>query len=357
MIEKQEIEPVHQTCRNCESNLPPNAFFCPNCGQKNTDGRISFEELVSHFLSNLLNFDGRIFQTMGALAVPGKLTKSFFEGKHIRYYHPVRLFILSGAIFIALLSITVSGTDIGEVDNIWKSREKTYTLKKVAKSMDTLCQQIEKDISDPSVPVAFDSLKKSFAVAHKLIDKDSVEINNAINFSGNDKQGSVKVVLDDLVTLHEDSLAVKYGVTDLWDRQVFLQNIRIQKSIKSFLFYLMGNILWMVLIMMPMLALALKLLYIRHSYLYIEHLIFSFHTHTFIFLFYGLLLFLGKWIGYEILNWAILLVGIYLFFSMKRFYGQKWWKTIFKFALAGGLYLAVMFLAMMVVTMASVFLF
>ena len=120
---------------------------------------------------------------------------------------------------------------------------------------------------------------------------------------------------------------------------------------------MIGNILWMVLIMMPMLALALKLLYIRHPYLYIEHLIFSFHTHTFSFIFFGLLLLIGMWMGHESLNWFIFLVAFYFLFAMKRFYGQKWWKTILKFIVANILYLAVMILAMIITTYFSLFLF
>ncbi len=357
MTETKGTEPLPQACRNCKAELPHNAFFCPICGQRNTDGRITFRELVAHFLSNLLNFDGRIFQTMGALAVPGKLTKSFFEGKQIRYYHPVRLFILSGALFIALLSIIASKSNLEGVDRIWEKNEEAYANKQIAHEIDTLCSDIEQELKNPILTSAFDSLKTRFAENHNLTDKDSVEITDVINFGDTGKQAGKKVALDDLVNMPADSLAVKYGVHGLWERQIFLQNIRIQKSIKNFLFYLMGNILWMVLIMMPMLALALKLLYIRHPYLYVEHLIFSFHTHTFIFLFYGLLLLIGMWAGYDLLNWAFILVAAYLLFAMKRFYGQKWWKTLLKFILASILYIAVMVSAMIVMTLVSVFLF
>ena len=347
----------NQYCRNCGHEMPNKAFFCPNCGQRNTDGRVSFRELTAYFLSNLLNLDGSIFQTLGALAIPGKLTNDFFEGKHIRYYHPVRLFILSGALFIALLSIIASKANIEGVDKVWKNREDAYAMKKVFSELDTLSSDIEIELNQPTIAIAFDSLKTRFGRKHLSATEDSVGISDVINFGKSRGQTGKKVALDDLVRMKEEALADKYGVEGFWERQIFLQNIRIQKSLKSFLFYMMGNILWMVLIMMPMLALALKLLYIRHHYLYIEHLIFSFHTHTFLFLFYSLLLLLGMWAGYEILNWAIILVGIYLLLAVKNFYKQKWWKTIVKFILVNILYFTIMFLAMIAVAMVSVFLF
>ena len=49
-----ETSPV-PTCRNCDQLLPNNAFFCPYCGQRNTDGRITFGEIFSQFMDNLFN--------------------------------------------------------------------------------------------------------------------------------------------------------------------------------------------------------------------------------------------------------------------------------------------------------------
>lgn len=350
-------EPLAQTCRNCQSPLPPNSYFCPNCGQRNTDGRVTFSELSAHFFDSLLNFDGRIFQTIAALAIPGKLTKKFFEGKHIRYYHPVRLFILSGALFIAMLSIVVSKANIDVVDKVWKNREESYFIKKIITEIDTLSLNIEQEIEEPIVAAAFDSLQIRFANNHQSATKDSIEITDAINFGNTGKQAGKMIALNDLVKMNGEALADKYKVEGLWERQIFLQNIRIQKSLKNFLFYTIGNILWMVLLMMPMLALALKLLYIRHPYLYIEHLIFSFHTHTFLFLFYSLLLMLGIWAGYELLTWALLPIAAYLFLAMKRFYGQSWGKTLLKFLLVNIFYLGVILIAMFIMTFVSVFLF
>ena len=354
-----DVQPGHsgQCCRNCGAQLPAKAFFCPHCGQRNTDGRITFGELASHFMANLLNFDGRIFQTMAALFVPGKLTRNFFEGKHVRYYHPVRLFILSGALFIAMLSIITSKADIGDIDRIWKNRETAYVTKGVIMEVDTLGLEITKEFGEPVVSVAMDTLNTRLKNKFNYITEDSVEITDVINFGGGSEQSGKKIALSDLINMREDALANKYGITGLWERQIFLQNIRIQKSLKSFLFYMIGNILWMVLIMMPMLAFALKLLYIRHPYLYIEHLIFSFHTHTFLFIFYSLLFFIGIWAGYEWLNWALIIVAIYLLLAMKKFYKQKWGKIILKFLIVSVLYFGIMLLAMITITAASVFLF
>ncbi|MEO1258958.1 MAG: DUF3667 domain-containing protein [Bacteroidota bacterium] len=346
------------TCRNCQHPLPEGASFCPACGQKNTDGRITVKELVGRFFSDLLNLDGRIFQTTAALVVPGKLTKNFFEGKHIRYYHPVRLFILAGALFIALLSYTVSKTDINDVDRLWEQREKAYELKYLKNQLDSLSEGITQEYGH--VDEALDSLNARFLQNNPLIEFDSVEITDIIDVSLDDnnmRSSGIKVAVEDLINVSEDSIAVKYGVNGFWERYIFVQNIRILKSLKGFLFYAIGNILWMTLIMMPMLALVLKLLYLKKPFLYIEHLIFSFHTHTFGFLLYSVLFLIGSYKNFEILNWAFIVIIIYFLFALKRFYEQSWGMTFFKFILINVLYIIVFICAALLTMMASAFLF
>ncbi len=347
----------NQRCRNCDTFLPENAKFCPACSQKNTDGRITFKELVSQFMSDLFNLDGRIFQTLKALSVPGKLTDDFFNGKQIRYYHPVRLFIFAGVIFIGVLSLTLTESEINTVDNLWKNREKMFELKKAYNYIDTTSQHISMELGDTISPIAFDTLRSRFASKFDLKKRDSFEISDGFSFGNTKNTKAIKISLEDALKLPEDSLATKYGIKGLWDRQIFLQNLRVQKSASNFLFYLIKNILWMVFIMMPMLALVLKLLYLRKRYLYVEHLVFSFHVHIFFFLLLGSVIFLANLTNAEFFFWIIFLAPLYLLFAMKRFYKQRWWVTVIKFCLVYVFYLAVFTLSVFITAFVSIFLF
>lgn len=348
-------------CRNCESLLAENASFCSNCGQRNTDGRITFKELFARFMDNLFELDNRVFQTMGDLVRPGKLTQQFFKGKHIRYYHPVRLFVLSGAVFIAMLSYITADSDIKKTDKFWESRQAAFYLKNSYHDIDSLSEVIISEMSDTALVPAFDSLKKKFIQKNEMKNIDSVFIENAIHFgpgiNETPKATGTKIALDDLINLEEDSIATKYGKVDFQERLYFIQNIRIQKSIKNFIFYIIGNLLWMIFIMMPMLALVLRMLYSSQRFLYIEHLIFSFHTHTFFFTLFSLIMLFYKLTDINMSNWAMLGVGIYLLLAMKRFYNEKWGRTIWKFLLANILYFIVFVVAVMIMSFASVFLF
>lgn len=346
-----------QHCRNCDTMLPENAKYCPACRQKNTDGRITFGELASQFISDLFNLDGRIFQTLKALCIPGKLTDDFFNGMQIRYYHPVRLFIFSGALFIGILSLTLTEAEINTVDNFWKKRETTFEIQKSYNFIDSLSKEISTEFNDPNLPIAFDTLRSRFSTRYDLDKKDTIEISSSLQFSGNGPQKSIKVSLEDAIHLSGDSLISKYNIKGLWNKQIFLQNLRVQKSTSNFLFYLIKNILWMVFIMMPMLGLVLKLLYLKKQYLYVEHLVFSFHVHIFLFLLLGFVILLSQWTGAEFFYWLIFIAPFYLLLAMKRFYKQKWPVTVFKLVVANLFYLAVFSLSVFITAFISIFLF
>ncbi len=156
-----------------------------------------------------------------------------------------------------------------------------------------------------------------------------------------------QVAIDDILEYRPEELADKYNKEGFWDRQIFMQSIRILKSREDVLFFAIWNILWMMLLMMPALALVLKLLYFRRDFYFVEHLIFSFHTHTFLFFIISILMILGD----NIPGWVILLtiasMIFYLHKSLRRFYGQSRWKTVLKFWLAGSGYIAIISLAIL----------
>ena len=101
-------EPITKTnklnCGNCAHPISEAAKFCSNCGQKNTDGRISISSFFSVFFSTVFNLESKFFQSISHIFIPGKLTLEYFKGKHKRYFHPVRFFIVSALLLLASIS-------------------------------------------------------------------------------------------------------------------------------------------------------------------------------------------------------------------------------------------------------------
>jgi hypothetical protein len=372
------MENPTERCRNCQHPLPERARFCPACGQKNTDGRLTFQEMASEFVGTLFNLDNRIFSTLGALAVPGRLTQRFFEGKHVRYYHPLRLFIVSAGIFTALMTFKASKSGLQDAKIGLDERKEDYQKKQQVELLENLSQKVADSFNDKKVDAALDSLGTSFRLLNTSPDfnfnytftngeiivdtlekvdeipieqSDSLVINNFMRFGDED----IKVAINDLLNLDEEQLLTKYKIEGWKNRLLFRQYVRINKGGSRFFLYMVGNTIWMVLIMMPMLALFLKLLYIRKGFFYYEHLVFSFHTHSFMFIVFSLLIIIDN--SFEIPEYItsifLLFSSLYLFLAMKRFYKQGIFKTILKYSLANILYLVILTLASIFTLMAS----
>jgi hypothetical protein len=104
-------------------------------------------------------------------------------------------------------------------------------------------------------------------------------------------------------------------------------------------------------VFVPFFAFLLSLAYIRRRFYYIDHLVFSLHFHTFVFVLMILLVIKGALLPDLLpgaaLGWILfVLLSAYLLVAMKRVYGQGWGRTTLKFVLVGWVYFIVMALAL-----------
>ena len=139
-----------------------------------------------------------------------------------------------------------------------------------------------------------------------------------------------------------DSLGMKKTFWNrfLYDRAKVVKNFTSEKETRQEFFsqaLSAGSIA--LFIFLPLFTIFLKLIHIRSRKTYVDHLIFVFHTQTVFFMlltiFYSIELF-GVQPEAGIF---ILLFLIYLFLSMKNFYGQGYFKTFIKFCILNSVYL------------------
>jgi hypothetical protein len=120
---------------------------------------------------------------------------------------------------------------------------------------------------------------------------------------------------------------------------------------------------YLLFISLPFFALILKMLYRRRkNFFYSDHVIFTLYHYIFSFII--LLLIFGvagliKWTHWNWLGWLIAALSIwwfiYLYKSMKHFYGQKRGKTILKFLLLNVIGFFVIFLLFFIFIFFSIF--
>jgi hypothetical protein len=86
-------------CLNCGAEVTRK--FCPECGQANLETKENFFHLAGHFLADYFHFDSKFIRSLIPLFTkPGFLTKQYWEGKRVRYIHPLRLYFFITIIFM-----------------------------------------------------------------------------------------------------------------------------------------------------------------------------------------------------------------------------------------------------------------
>jgi len=274
--QKPRIEP-NTHCLNCGS--PLSALFCSHCGQKNKDYSLTFKDLFSDFLEELLDVDSRVLKSLRLLFTsPGFLTAEYVKGRRVSYLPPVRIYLVASVLFF--LSLTLSNM-IPDVQESEFFKEITETG-----SLDT-------------------ALDSALTAKEKSLSKDGL-------FS--DNSGLVPIDPDSTnsgmtISLGEGQYDVEQG---------------------DFLSDFSDNFAKMMFLLLPVAALQLKVLYWRRKKLYIEHLIFSLHVHAFIFS----LLILTVIFNYKIVMWFVIIASlVYIYMAMKNYYGQSYPKTAAKMLL------------------------
>ncbi len=318
-----------KACLNCDHPIQTAEKFCAKCGQKQTDGRVRFFSLLKDFLGDTFSFDSRLAKSILPLFFkPGELTKQYFLGKHKSYVSPVRLFLFSIIFFFGLVALKLGedgGIHLGN-DSSQKEQfnKKLYHNELVAK-VDTARITFKEQISDPEVHAVLDT---TFTKA--LIPKDVADSTDftMANFWGNEI--GIKVSSKDLYNLTAEEIMDKYGMEGFWKRIFFGKTLKIMQDGESFFKFAISRMSWMVFLMMPFIAFALKLLYIRRKKYYVEHFVFSMHIHSLAFILFGIVILISPYIHDAVSGMVFLVLYVYSFIAMRRFYGQGKTKTFFK---------------------------
>lgn len=93
-----------QCCLNCGMLLA--GPYCSSCGQKAHVHR-SLRAFVGDFIAGLMNFEGKFWRTLPALAWrPGEMTRRYIAGERARFISPVALYLFTVFAMFAVLNST-----------------------------------------------------------------------------------------------------------------------------------------------------------------------------------------------------------------------------------------------------------
>ncbi len=165
------------------------------------------------------------------------------------------------------------------------------------------------------------------------------------------KLPSMSISKVDFINLSADEIIAKYQVDGFWNQVIAKQTIKAMKDGKSGIDFFLSRLSWMLIIMMPIFALFLEL--VNRPYYYIEHVIFSFHCHSFLFFIVSIMFFVNHnlipehWKGFQGLTTAIVIFYLLYYFykAMRNVYQQGRLKTSIKYAFLLGSYFVTMLFA------------
>lgn len=317
-------------CLNCGTEV--SLKYCGNCGQENIEPNLSFWHLVTHFFNDFTHFDGKFFTTLKKLITkPGVLSLAFVQGERMRYLDPIRMYIFTSFLFFLIFF------SFNKLENISDNIQYNGQTELQISQMDSAkFSQFTKGINKGK-PLSREEYK-SFVEKQKdvvFFESDN-NYKSVAEFDSLNLRGEIKKSwMDKLIIRKQLEAKNEYNNQDDYAKALWNS---LSHSLPQLLF-----------ISLPLFALILKLLYVRHKHiLFTQHVIYVVHLYIFTFLIlFGFMLnsWLGDYIGETITNFLnialCLWVGIYEYKAMRKFYGQRRFKTIIKFLLAAFLRLLI----------------
>lgn len=351
-------------CLNCGHIVEEH--FCPHCGQENIIVKEDAVHMVAHAIADYFHFEHKFFGTIRPLLLkPGQLTKEYVAGKRMSFIHPIRLYIFISIVFFLVI---FSGSK-SEEKEVEKKRPATTNKVLSPKEVDSLQAEKIKGVEEamkyvPMRAAVKDSIIKA---AKEDIIKDGAKANTNVNLVTGKKNKWNKWKNNSFWASGDTTVAdyeKKQAALPKEKRDGFIKHYFNKRSIElnkypnpgeKFKEDLLHNIPKMMFLLLPMFALILKLVYINKKRYYYEHLIYSFHIHSAIFLSVLITLLLQWLFGfvYDISGWLAFLCTIYIIWyvyrSLRTFYGSTRWITILKIFFLNFCYTIVFTLCLLII--------
>lgn len=286
-------------CLNCGRQVT--GKFCAECGQENIEPRQKFRHLATHFIGDYFHFDNKFLRSVWPLVFrPGQLTNEFNAGRRVRYLPPVQFYIFTSIVFFIVLGFT-----------------RTPTIKPAEKPKLTVSDTLSwEEVKAPQEPLQLQ------------IGNDSTAIDSL--------PASVEIYQEQQARLPEEK---RHGYLT----QVILQQtIKFKADPEKFKYQAVGKVFQsfpkLMFLLLPLFALLLFVLFRKARMYYVEHVIFSLHFHTFVFIVWLFTLLFEKATGWDISGWVFLAIVVYLFIALRRVYQLTWGGTLWRFSMLFFLY-------------------
>jgi hypothetical protein len=354
------LPPEGPRCRNC--GTPLTGKFCMECGQKNHTYMAPLWNVLHDFAATHFGFDTKFFHSIVPLLFrPGFLSREFCLGHEERYVKPFRMYLFTSIVFFFLAAIfwPQLGVDNGSNNSDLTSKIEHDAVSKPDPGMtraaiNKALEQIDDQPIDPA--------RKAFA---KSILQEELTALDAPPAASKSKPaaatgaapkaasalakvkaapaitGSIDISSDDAGPgIHIHTKPGPGANPDANNRfaQMFMNIKDHQDEFKK---RFVQNLPKLMFVLMPLIALFLKLFYIGSKRYLTEHFVFTLHFHAMVFVVLLIVMLAGSLAHHftwaeplksagKVAWWYIL---VYLFLALRFFYKQGWFMTGLKFCM------------------------
>jgi hypothetical protein len=295
---------VHTECGNCGATLM--GPYCFDCGQHRHESARSVSALFEDAWHVATHIDGRFWQTLCILLFkPGKLTKEYFAERRARYLPPVRLYLVLSVLFFAF------------------------------------------GLASPNINVAPPKAGPPNGAPALVAPPGAAAPSTGHNDAAADKSPEAKkkssVTLFDMADCDDIHTSFSWLQNSL--RQSCVRNKENHGASVQHAF--VANMPKMMFLFVPLMALAMLILYWWPRRYYVEHLVFFIHNHAAIFLLLliqALLSWIAVWLAWHTFKeWVFAIISLYsvwyVYRAMRVYYGQGRLLTFAKLCVVGFTYL------------------
>jgi hypothetical protein len=293
-------EREEKVCLNCGASMV--GRFCHECGQENIEQKISIGAAIVEFLNAFTFYDSKFFKTFVPLIIkPGLLVNEYISGKRTQYLSPSKTYFFLSFIFF-LIFFSVGPTQEGDLLTVDNSGNLDSVTRNARREHSVLAITVD---SSTSV-LKYDSIQNTLPVEER---------------DGAVRRWFAKKAIKVVEKMQNEPQALSESLNNQFN----------------------SNLPQLVFLLMPLVAVILKLLYLRKKIYLIDHLMFSLNIHCFVFLWFTIMIIISVLLGLAtspiMMLIFIIILTVYIFLAIKSVYKQNWFftsaKTLFLLAFYG----------------------
>lgn len=358
------------SCLNCGHPLDISDKYCPNCSQANSTKKLTLKDFFDEFFSNIISYDSKLLKTLKALLLrPGSITRDYINGKRVTYTNPFRFLLSLAIIYFLLMGFN------GDFDQIDQMAENTPgnivnfnsdLINATVINESPLEEQLkeEEGLSQLDSLGFIKELEKRANLRDSVILLDPMKHFKTIDqapfqerfFAKQDLFG-ILIAKDTMYSF--DRLTEKYPIENNMENSMAFgaakSVARVKRSPGGFINSIFSKLPFATFFLLPIFAIFIWLLYIRKNYTYTDHLVFSFHNQSLLFILLIISYLIDSVFGTASAGLFIVLFLIYLYKAMRSFYGQGRIKTIVKYLLLNTIFVILATIGVAVLLAGSLF--